>query len=91
MAIKDQKCSNHPDTMKAMAGETVVGVIADYDGNWWLVVESGHALVFGTGKGSFWIESPNAVQQLIARRKKDLGVWAAETERLMAIENLTVS
>ena len=88
MAIKDAKVANSPETMKAMVGETIIGAIADYEGSWWLVVESGYALVFKTGKGSYWIESPDAVQKLIKQRKDDLGKWAAETERVMAIEKL---
>jgi hypothetical protein len=86
MAIEDSNCSNHPDTMKAMVGETIVGVIADYESNWWLIVESGHAMVFSSKSGAFWVEQPDAVKRLIAKRKADLGVWAAEAERLMTIE-----
>jgi hypothetical protein len=86
MAIKDQNCSNSPETVKALVGETIIGTIADYEGGWWLVVESGHAFVFQTGNGAFWIEQPDAVQRLIAKRKSDLGTWAAEAKRLMTIE-----
>lgn len=86
MALKDAKCSNSPETMKALVGETIVGVIADYDGAWWLVVKSGHALVM-TRNGSYWTESPDAVKTLIAKRKADLGAWADETRRIMAIDD----
>ena len=80
MAIKNTSISNHSDTMKAMVGETIVGVIADYEGQWWLVVESGHALVLSTSNGAFWVVQPKDVEELIAKRKRDLGVWAEEPD-----------
>jgi hypothetical protein len=84
MAIKDANCSNSPETMKALVGETIVGVIQDGDGRWHLVVESGYALVL-SGNGAFWTANPDDVKRVIERRRSDLGRWSDEAKRITAI------
>jgi len=82
--IKDTSISNHPDTVRAMVGEKITGVICDHDGRWHLIVESGHAFVMG-GDSKYWIASPKDVQGVINRRKANLVTWQQEALDLMAI------
>jgi len=85
MGLADYKGpANHPDCLRAVVGDRVVGVIADYDQGTWFVVESGYALVMRSN-GAYWCESPTAVKELVAKRKADVGAWIAETERLSSI------
>jgi hypothetical protein len=85
MAIKD-----NPDTIRAMVGETIAGVIQDNDASWWLIVQSGHALVFGGNpngaRGVFWVSNPDDVKQLIARRRKDISALRAEMQNLTLVD-----
>ncbi len=90
MAIKDHNTANSPDTIRAMLGETITGVIQDDDASWWLVVQSGHALVFGGSpggcRGAFWVKSPDDVKRLIARRRKDISALQAEMQNLTLVD-----
>ena len=81
---KQGNCSNTPELLKAMVNEFIVGAIVDYDGNKWLVVKSGYAIVFGR-HGAYWRESPTAVKALIDKRRADLGKWSADLADLALI------
>jgi hypothetical protein len=83
LSDKDAGCANHEDLVKALVGETIVGVIQDHEGRWWLVGKSGYAFVFSPGNGAYWRENPEAVKGLIEKRKADLGKWTDEVKSLM--------
>lgn len=86
MALKDHGVANHADTMMAMIGETIVGVVADDHGQWWLIVKSGHALVQGK-TGAYWREDPRAVKALIEKRRAQLKAQSDEIRRITAISD----
>lgn len=72
MTIKDATMDS-PDVIRTIVGETIIGVIQNYDGRWWLIVRSGHAFVFG-GDAYCWVKDPDEVRVLIVKRRKDLKV-----------------
>ncbi len=93
--------SNSPDTIKALVGDKIAGVICDTDGKWWIIAESGCALVVGasssnkTDEGSvpfvtYHVEEPYHVKKLIEKHQEMLQTWENERSRLADIGNVII-
>lgn len=83
--LKDYKgAANSPEIFKHLVGETIRGAFVADDGNIYLVMADGDALVFADG--AYWKEGRKDVTFLIDKRKAQIERHLAELGRLTAIE-----
>jgi hypothetical protein len=77
--------ANSTDILPHLLGEKIAACFVDNAGHIWLVVESGHAVVFGgfdAAANAFWTAPPQMVQQVKDERK------ASIEERIQKYKNL---
>ena len=83
--LKDYKgASNSPEIFKHLVGETIRGAFVADDGNIYLVMADGDALVFADG--AYWKEGQKDVARMIDKRRAYIERQLAELGRLTAIE-----
>lgn len=90
MSLEDCGTSNSRDMHKALVGEKIVASFPDDEGRFWIVCESGYAIVFGSlgvnaGGPVYWRESPAKVAAVIAKRREDIGRNIRELSELGSI------
>jgi hypothetical protein len=65
----------HTSLFRSLVGEKIKACFIDSQGHVWMMVESGHAIVwagFDTMAPAFRIEAPDQVHQEMSRRRADL-------------------
>lgn len=76
MAISEyQGPANHVGVLKHLVGEVIKAAFVDQTGRVWVVVQSGHAIVFGGFDrlaNAFDIVDPAKTSEEIEKRKKEL-------------------
>ena len=77
-------CSNHRDTLVALRGETVKGIIENHKGKTYLIFESGFSLWFNRN-GSFAVSTDDEVDKIITEQTHQLRATRIKLTELLEL------
>lgn len=86
MAISDYKGpANHVTILKHLVGEVVRASFIDDQGHVWILVATGHAVVFAgfdSNAPAYWVAQPAEVEAATSRRREQLQAKIQELKDL---------
>jgi hypothetical protein len=77
--------SNTTDCYSTFFGQRFIGIVRDDTGNTIMVFEDGRGFVRAKDAPGYWVESADAIQRYVARRKQELAATVASLDATLAL------